>query len=36
MPGIQRRFQAGRVLRFNSDDFDLRHQLFDQHGHTRR
>ncbi len=31
MTGIQRRLQAGRVFRFHGNDFDLRHQLFDQH-----
>ncbi|GDU93941.1 hypothetical protein ExPUPEC79_02780 [Escherichia coli] len=36
MTRIQRRFQAGGVFRFNGDHFDLRHQLFDQHRHTRR
>ena len=35
MTHIQRRFQAGRVFRFNGNDFDLRHQLFDQHRHAR-
>ena len=34
MPGIQRRFQAGGVFRFHGNDFDLRHQLFDQHRHA--
>jgi hypothetical protein len=36
MTGIQRRFQAGRVFRFNRDHFDLRHQLLDQHRHACR
>ena len=34
MPGIQRRFQAGGVFRFHGNDFNLRHQLFDQHRHA--
>ncbi len=34
MAGIQRRFQAGGVFRFDGNDFDLRHQLFDQHRHA--
>ena len=36
MTGIQRRFQAGRIFRFNGDHFDLRHQLFDEHRHACR
>ena len=36
MTGVQRRLQAGRVFRLNGDDFNLRHQLFNQHRHACR
>ncbi len=36
MTGFQRRFQAGGILRFDGNHFDLRHQLFDQYRYARR
>ena len=36
MTRIQRGFQTGRILGLNRNDFDLRHQLFDQHRHAGR
>ena len=35
MTRIQRGFQTGRILGLNRNDFDLRHQLLDQHRHAR-
>lgn len=36
MARIRGGFQTGRILGFNRNDLNLRHELFDQHRHARR